>query len=280
MIVRTLATLTVLALPLLALTYPYGAPSGFDGFDGTSCATCHRTPDGDANTNVGTGSVSITAPDVYVAGQPLAITVAVVNTTEAAPGGSGRLQGFQVSVRDASGTPVGSFDLRGSSAIQFADGNTNYVTHTTAGNQQSSWTFDWTPPAGTPPQAVTVYAAANAANGNSSLTGDYIYTAQKALALATAGEPGPDESAVQLGAVSPQPVRGQARARLTLSEPGDVRARLVDGLGRTVRDLARGAYPAGESLLDVDASGLPSGVYFLVVDTPQGRRTGRVVVAR
>lgn len=280
MLVRTLATLTVLALPLLALTYPYGAPAGFDGYSGLNCSTCHRTPDGDASVNVGTGAITITAEDGYAAGQPLAITVAITNTTEPEAGGIGRLQGFQVSVRDASGTSVGSFDLRGSAALQFADGDGDYVTHTTAGNRQTSWTFDWLPPADMAPEAVTVYAAGNAANGNGGLTGDFVYTAEKPLALVTASQPGPDEDAVRLGAVSPQPVSGRARALLTLREPGEVRARILDGRGRAVRDLAGGAYPAGTSSLDLDAGGLAAGVYFLVVETPQGRRTARVVVAR
>lgn len=278
MLARTLAAAAVLSLPLLALTYPYGAPAGVDGYN-DNCATCHRTADGDPNVNVGTGAVTITAPEVYVAGEPIEITVAVTNTTEPASGGA-RLQGFQVAVRDDAGGTLGTFDLGGSAALRFADGDPAYVTHSQQGSQQTSWTFDWLPPADMAPASATIYASGNAANGNNALTGDFVYTAEQPLALVTAGEPGPDERAVRLGAVSPQPVRSTARVRLTLREPGDVSARLVDGRGRTVRTFARGLRPAGESWLEIDARGLGAGVYFLVVDAVQGRRTARVVVAR
>ena len=274
----------LVAFPLLALTYPYGAPPTFDGYQ-DNCTACHRIQEGvPSEPNTGTGAVTITAPEVYVAGQPVEITVEVTNTTEPDPAGDGNVQGFEVGVRDASGASVGSFDLRGSAQIQFAFGNPGFVTHTQSGHEQSSWTFDWIPPADSPPEAVTIYAAGNAANGNAGTgadgtTGDYIYTAQKTLALATAAEPGLDADAVRLGPISPQPVRARAQAVLTLPTPGAVSARLVDGHGRTVRRVLQDTRAAGESVVEFDASGIAAGAYFLVVETPAGRRTGRVVVA-
>ena len=274
-----LGAAVLVAFPLLALTYPTGAPPTFDGYQ-DNCSACHNSYDA----NSGTGAVTITAPDVYVPGQPVEITIAVINTTEPHPDGIGPVQGFEVGVRDAAGDPVGSFDLHGSPLIQFAFGVPNYVTHTEEGHFLSSWTFDWIPPTDTPPEAVTIYAAGNAANGNVGTeevgsTGDYIYTAQKPLAMVTASEPGPDLRAVRLGAVSPQPVRARAHATLVLRESGTVTVRLVDGLGRTVRTILSEMRAAGDSEIAIDARGLPSGVYFLVVETPAGRRTGRVVVA-
>ena len=154
------------------------------------------------------------------------------------------------------------------------------MTHTQEGNLQTSWTFSWLPPAGSAPEAVTIYAAGNATNGDFSTSGDYVYLTNKPLALATASEVGPDESALVLGSVSPQPVRTRAQALLTLREAGEVSARLVDSRGRTVRSFAPEARPAGEAPLAIDASGLASGAYFLVVETAAGRRTARVIVAR
>ena len=280
-----LAGAALVAFPLLALTYPYGAPPTFDGYQ-DNCTACHRIEEGvPSEPNTGTGAVTITAPDVYVVGQPVEITVEVANTTEPDPAGEGRVQGFEVGVRDASGASVGSFDLGGSAQIQFAFGNPNFVTHTQQGHQQSSWTFDWIPPSDSPPEAVTIYAAGNAANGNAGTgtdgtTGDYIYTTQKTLALVTASAPGPDADAVRLGPISPQPVRARAQAVLMLREPAAISARLVDGRGRTVRRLVQDTRASGESMIDIDASGIAPGAYFLVVETPAGRRTARVVVAR
>lgn len=278
MLLRSLAALgaaTVIGLPLLALSYPTGAPPNFDGFS-NDCAACHSSFD----VNSGTGSLEIVAPDAYIAGEPVEITVIIDNTTDPDPNGSGRVQGFEVGVRDVDGNPVGSFDVGSATDVQFAQGDSRFVTHTEAGNQQSSWTFEWMPPANKVGDVVTIYAAGNAANGNGSLSQDYIYTAQKTLVVGLAGEEGADEGGILLGEVSPQPLRGQGQVRLSLREPGVVSASLVDGLGRTLRTLADEARPAGDSEIRVDARGLPGGVYFVVVDSPLGRRTARVVVAR
>ena len=281
MTLRVLAAacgLSLLALPLLAGGYPYGAPPNFDGFQ-NNCQSCH----GSFALNSGTGGVTITSDaSAYVPGEPLRLTVTINNTTPEDPGGVGRRNGFVLGVRDASGATVGTYDLGGGGDVQFAQGNPAFVTHTTAGNEQSAWSFDWTAPEAGAPEAVTVYVSANAANGGGNLAGDYIYTAQLPLAIATDAErlPALDEGALALGAVSPLPARARAVVTVTLREAGTVRARLVDGLGRTVRAFAPEARPAGESALALDLGGVAAGVYFLVVETEAGRRTGRVVVAR
>ena len=282
MLTRALAAvggLAVLSLPLLALSYPYGAPAGFDGFE-NNCQQCHSS----FALNSGSGSVAIETSlgegEGYAAGEPVTLTVTVDNTTEPAAGGSGRVNGFVLAVRDADGDPVGEYDLGGASDVRFTQNDTDYVTHTTAGNEQDSWSFDWIPPAEMTPEAVTVYVSANAANGNGALSGDYVYTAQLPLAIASSGEERPDDGALTLGDVFPQPARDRAAATVTLREAGEVSARLVDGRGRTVRTLAGGLRPAGETPLALDLRGLEAGTYFVVVETEGGRRTGRVVVVR
>lgn len=278
MLVRSLSALggaALIALPLLALSYPTGAPPNFDGFS-NDCSACHGT----FPVNSGSGAVEITAPDAFIVGEPVEITVTVTNTTDPDPNGAGLVQGFEAGVRDGDGNPVGTFDIGTATDVQFAQGDSRYVTHTEVGNQQSSWTFNWIPPANKTGDAVTIYVAGNAANGNGSLTLDYIYTAQKSMVVGLAGEEGADEGGIALGTVSPQPVRSRARATLSLREPGQVTARLVDGRGRTVREILSEGRPAGESEISIDARGLSAGVYFVVIDSPAGRRTGRVVVAR
>lgn len=272
--------LLVVAFPVLALSFSGGALPNYDGFE-ENCSSCHRTPEGTAEPNVGTGSITIEAPGTYVAGQPVTLTIRVDNTTDPSPGGVGARQGFQVGVRDADGETVGTYDLGGATVIQTVSDNTGeFVTHTGSGLNEAEWTFDWIPPVDMPPTAVTIYAAGNAANGNQNLTGDFIYTTTRELTLVTTAEPTPEDDGMRLGPVGPNPLRDEGAAVLTLREPGVVSARLVDVRGRTVREVEEAARPAGESPLVVDVRGLPVGTYFLVVEGPEGRRAAPLVVAR
>ncbi|HIG73555.1 MAG TPA: hypothetical protein EYQ24_02955 [Bacteroidetes bacterium] len=271
-----LAALFVLVQPPTARSYHTGAPPAFDGFQ-DNCTACHIG----ADANSGDGGIEIVAPETYVPGEPVEITVRVTNTTTPDPNGVGSRTGFEVGVRDGAGTPVGSFDLGGATTMRLANnGSADWVTHTADGLGQSEWTFSWVPPASGAPPAVTIYAAGNAANGNQIPSGDLIYTATDDLTLATAAETTPEDDGLRLGPLAPSPVRARAGLTLTLPEPATVVARLVDARGRTVRQLPASARPAGDSRVEVDAFGLAPGLYFLVVEAPMGRRTASVVVSR
>ncbi|MFN3596612.1 MAG: choice-of-anchor V domain-containing protein [Rubricoccaceae bacterium] len=271
--------LAVAGSPLLALTYSSGAPAGFAGnFDDDgvvrACNVCHFS----APPNSGTGRVTIAAPETFVPGEPLEITVAVVNTT--APAGEGGVRnGFSATVRAGDG-PVGTLALGASPNVRFTQGSSAEVTHTTAGMAVSSWTFAWTPPAEGAPETVTVYAAGNAANGDGSLTGDFIYTTTRTIARAATAAEAEAPLAVALGAPAPNPVRDAARVALTLAHDGPARVVLADGRGRILRVLAEGPRRAGTHALALDASGLAAGTYFLVAETPAGRHARPVAIVR
>ncbi|MEM1054265.1 MAG: choice-of-anchor V domain-containing protein [Bacteroidota bacterium] len=270
------AAAVIVVAPSPALSYHDGAPPSFDGFQ-SDCSACHFS----FPANSGTGSITIEAPMTYADGEAVPITVTVDNTTEPDPNGVGLRTGFIVGVRDSNGDPVGSFDLGGATTMRLANnGQDDWVTHTVAGLAQDEWTFSWVPPTGGLPPTVTIYAAANAANGNESVSGDYVYTAQRDLALASTAEAMPEDDGLRLGRVWPNPVRENGQVIVTLARPALVSARLMDMRGRTVRQLAVRSLPAGESTLDVDVAGVSPGTYFLAVDVPEGRRTARVIVAR
>lgn len=269
----------VVAFPVLALSFSGGALPGYNGFT-DNCSACHRSAAGDPEVNIGTGSITVEAPDTYIAGQPVTITVRVNNTTEPDPNGVGARQGFEVGVHDGTGATVGTFDLGGATSFQtVSDGTGTYVTHTSSGLMDDAWTFQWIPPADAPPTAVTIYAAGNATNGNQNPTGDFIYTTQHPLSLVTTAEPTPEDEGVRLGRVAPNPLRVEGSAALTLRTPGVVSSRLVDVRGRTVRAFPEADHPAGVSPVVVDVRGIAPGAYFLVVDTPDGRRMARVVIS-
>ena len=264
-----------------AHSFSSGAPPGFSGPEDL-CNACHTGGQADPNPpNTGTGSVAIDAPTDFEPGQEITVTVTVDNTTPPITGGP--RQGFQLSARiPDSGTPlehVGSFDLGGAISIQFphiggGDVDSNYVTHTTA--NETAWTFSWiAPEEGEAPPEVVFYAVGNASNSNFVPdSGDLIYTATHTLTrTTTANEPDALPLALELEAVYPNPARGDAQATFTLAESGSITAVLRDGRGRTVRTLDQGVRPAGTHTLQVDATGLAAGLYFLTVMSPEGAQT-------
>jgi hypothetical protein len=269
-----LAGLVAAGYPFLALTYSTGAPSGFSGPE-QNCSACHN----DFPVNSGAGSVTITAPDEFVPGVPVNLTVTVLNATPPEPV---NLQGFEVSVRDAANTStrLQGFVVDGVT-VQNAQGSPEFVTHTQGSNTGNTWNFQWVPPLVGSPEAVTIFAAGNAANGNGDNLGDYIYTTSVNVDRTTvAEEEGPAVAALRLGAVTPNPVRGSAVVTLTLEHTSHVVARLLDASGREVMSVVDAELGRGETTLRVETAGLTTGTYLLQVEAAGMRASRRLTVAR
>src|SRR5262245_1056457 len=142
-----------------------GAPGESD------CRICHSGgPTG--------GTLSINGlPANYSPSQEITLTVAL------AQAGRSRF-GFQLTAIDDTGKRVGDL-IPNDNRTQTQTGNVNgnqrqYINHTGQGitptsSGQGSWTFRWKAPAQSVGR-VTFYVAGKAANGNSSATGDTIYT--------------------------------------------------------------------------------------------------------
>ena len=127
--------------------------SGSPGDGGKTCAECHSG---------GSFSASLQITDDIPAGGYDLNTdynITVTNTSTASK------HGFQVTAEKTSNdSKVGSFTA-GTGSQAFS--NDNYLTHTTSGNSQSSWSFTWTSPA-TDEGEIKFYSASVAANGNGS----------------------------------------------------------------------------------------------------------------
>ena len=290
---RTLSLLAVsavagvavlIAAPTPVQSFSSGAPPNFAGnalqANGTpqTCAVsgCHATFD----LNSGTGGVSIEAPSTAVPGQPVRVTVTVDNQTQAAPGAT-RRQGFQATVRDPqdpTGDLIGALALSDPSNTRFAQGNQGFVTHTSGGTSQTSWEFEWTPDGSV--ATARIFVAGNAANGVGS-SGDHIYTATADVTIASTAGEGDLEVAFEVAPPRPHPARvgTPSVVEVVLDEPGRLSARVVDGLGRTVRVLEDGARGAGTATLALPTD-VPPGTYFVVVEGPGGQRTQPFVVVR
>lgn len=125
-------------------------------------------------------------PATYTPGNSYTITVRLTST--ATQGDVNRKWGFQLTaVRLSDGTGAGSFT---SSTLPVLNGtgsysSRKYISHdadTVQLGAQSpvEWSFTWTAPA-QDAGAVGFYAAGNAANGNLSNLGDFIYTASSTM---------------------------------------------------------------------------------------------------
>lgn len=113
------------------------------------------------------------------------------------------------------------------------------------------------------------------------VTADGEHTLQRfAVELGVTGASG-----LRLAPASPNPFREALRADFDLPRPAHVRIAILDSAGRLVRTVESGEFAAGRhsrSWDGRDARGAlaPSGVYFLVVETPADRLVRRAVRVR
>ncbi|MEE2714214.1 MAG: choice-of-anchor V domain-containing protein [Planctomycetota bacterium] len=178
--VLVLATLTTVLLCGVLVGFQSGPPSQMTGAPGNSnCTLCHFSFALNSGVGLGIASFDISGPattlDVPGSGAA-SIVVGFPATTRP-------IHGFEMTARDAADMQfnpsfAGSWDTStfGNDA-QFAYGDPEYVSHTLSGSQQTSWSVGWLPDPSPPSGPMTIYAAGNAANGNSAPTSDYIFTA-------------------------------------------------------------------------------------------------------
>ncbi len=202
------------------------SPSFTDAPLESNCTVCHTTNP----VNTGSGMLQITGiPAMHSPGQEIEITVTA--TKEDAV-----IYGFQLTAVDANGNTPGTFALPAETVPRtqvvsntFDEITRQYAQHTIDGLTGSafgsnSWTFKWTAPmaAGGP---VNFYAAANAADGDGSPSGDFIYTASVVTQAETA-------SISVSGRVFTSDGRGLRNAIVRLTDPhGIVRSVLTSSLG-------------------------------------------------
>ncbi len=148
--------------PLPARTGDFGEPN---------CTACHTG----SPINVTGGSLAVSGvPAQYNPGQTYPISVTISKSGQ-------KRWGFELSVRVVSnGTQAGTLTITDPLNTQIkTQDNIQYIEHTQAGthlgSSQGSWTFNWTAPA-TAVGSIRFSAAGNAANGDGTNQGDYIYT--------------------------------------------------------------------------------------------------------
>jgi hypothetical protein len=169
--VRILAAALLLLAPVLLVAYrdgPLSAKTG--GFGEETCRQCHF----DNSINDPAGIVRLEGlPEAASPGQEYLIRVIVRRQGMARAG-------FELAVRFSDGSQAGALrapDER-TRAISAPDDSVQYIQHTAAGSLptagEARWTVLWTAPERQ--GLILFHAAANAANGDDSPLGDFIYT--------------------------------------------------------------------------------------------------------
>ena len=168
----------VLILFVTAVAYAKitGPDAGYTNAPGDlgNCTSCHDTFH---DPNVGPGSVRMTGvPAVYTPGQQYTVSVIVQQTNR-------QRYGFQLTVVDQNGNRAGTLAPLGSESQvnpETGAGGRQYIEHTELGTfpngvSSRTWQVRWTAPA-TDVGTARFWFAGNAANGDGTNQGDYIYT--------------------------------------------------------------------------------------------------------
>jgi uncharacterized protein (TIGR03437 family) len=178
------------SIPIRLYADAEGPPPGFSGVPGElgTCVSCHSG-------GLGSGSVTVTFPNglTYSPGLSQNLVVTVADSSQ-------QRWGFELTARQSSSTnkQAGTFTPGPDHFTQTvcatldtfqpalcSSSTVEYIEQTLAGTRNgttgsATFQFTWTPPA-TSSGNVTVYVAANAANGDGTPLGDHIYTANYTL---------------------------------------------------------------------------------------------------
>lgn len=171
------------ALPKVQAKISPGPPLGMTGAPGEgTCIGCHYTYGGTNSVpNLGPGRVQITGlPAYYTLGQTYTVTVTVTANESAV-----NRWGFELTVLDAQGSSAGELTVTDAARVlkrsgAILDQPRTYLSHndetgTNLGRTgANSWAFNWTAPNNSAGE-ITFYATGNAADGQVTPEGDYIY---------------------------------------------------------------------------------------------------------
>ncbi len=241
------AHLLVFLLPLyLLLSNASGAPFGYSGSPGDNGRTCNQCHSYSGSGYSPTFDVTGIPTNGYQPGQTYQLTLSVSNVNTAK-------KGFEACVEDASHQKQGTFSS--------SDGNTQpiqsntYITHTSAGNTQSQWTFNWTAPT-TSQGNLTLYFAVNMANGDSNSTGDYIQSGSVSIPENTNALQN-----IETGKIKIYPNPAEMFINIDTKEYRFNHTEIIDVSGKT--------YPVKIKNNQIDISSLPAGTYFLELKNAQ-----------
>lgn len=260
---KTLLVLALVGVSTYSYTFTGGSPSGKSGSPASSGETCMNSSCHGGGTASGSEIIGFVASsDSLVDGTAMTISLGVN------PAGASTKIGFMASVEDASGNLVAP---SGTSSTAKTVGS--YITHNNTGVAVSNDTISWdfTINESTYPDSLTVYAAVNFTNSNSTAAGDYVITASHTLYKANSAFNVGEDDRMAL-TVGPNPASNELRIAAT----DLVEVRLYNTLGRFISLDAHSEVQDQEVRLDV--SHLSRGAYILHAQFADGSTQYKHVV--
>jgi hypothetical protein len=251
-----LAVVIGLFIPITVNASSSGPPNGKTGAPGEgTCHDCHNSFD----LNSGSGALTIIAPEQFEAEQTYEIVVSLEQAGQAR-------WGFEFSPLE-----IGTCTITDPATTQLdVEAGKTYVKQTSGGTFAGetapvTWAFQWTAPAD-PPDAVTFYAAGNAANNNGSTSGDYIYTTSHTATLLPIDVDGyaPSPRERFLLSSHPNPARESVVISYHLPHEANASMRILDIRGAVVwqRQISGGSHSLRWHAQDETGTALLSGLYF------------------
>lgn len=271
--IRLLSLLLLIPSSLYAFSEgPWTGNNGTPPFERT-CAVCHDS----YALNSGPATLEWNVPEEYEPGQTYTLEVVLSDTAAIR-------WGFQFAALYDEIEQAGEFTLTDTVNTQVLHGfnpnpdenNGDFVEHTLAGTylnveDQVSWSFDWTAPDDAVEELI-FYLAGNAANGDFTSSGDYIYTLQQAAyPVNSAGEenaqPLPGDFAIT--GVYPNPFNSSTTVQVYSPTASELTVNVYNLLGREVASLTPvTAEPGSNAIAWRPESG--SGIYLLAVRSRDG----------
>jgi hypothetical protein len=225
----------------------------------TSTGSCGNAGCHSGGSNSGQ-TINVTS-DIPAAGYEDNTSYTITVSLDAANASANRM-GMHASIEDGSG-PVGT--------VQNIGGDTKvvgsyFVSHTLAGSSASGgmkdYQFTWNTGAGTPP-SVTVYVAANFANGDGGTAGDF--TPTQTFTLNKQGI-GLEENTITSVKTFPNPATDYITVSGNLSESGVVEVSLYSINGQKVAELSKDNQPSGSFEWTFDIPSVSAGQYLLFIE--------------
>jgi hypothetical protein len=237
--------LVLLAIPLFSFLFlgyssgQTGQYSGSPGDGGTTCTVCHSPG---ANYDADPLITTDIPPSGYVAGETYSITVSVAS--------SSTRHGFQITSENSSDAKVGTFTAGTGSQTANSD---HLVTHTSAGNTQTAWVFQWTAPAVSEGD-ITFYAVVNATDANYTDTNDQVVTTTETVGYTNLSLA--EENSLTF-VVFPNPTSEYLLIQSDFDLTDKTEITLTNSLGQLIDNIKIADFNR------IDVSNLTAGVYFI-----------------
>lgn len=247
-----------------------GSPGGKTGAPGdATCTQCHsgavQNGSGFNTITISQGGSPVTQ---YETGETYDITVSMATNNPK--------NGFEIVPLSPTNTMAGSITITDNTNTKsISSGGKTRVTHTSAGNALTSWSFQWTAPA-TNIGNVTFYLATNQTNSSSSDAGDVIRTSQLSIGSVSSLV----EKEIKLQSTATY-IKTTNTVSLDFSSlyAGEGFFNLVDSQGKSVFVEKLGQISAGESSLSVLLGNrFETGIYFVHLSIGNTIVTNRILI--